>query len=265
MGCARWTGIAVADLLDRAGVRARDDAWLVVQAVDDYSNVLPLAEARERAFLALGMAGRPLPREHGSPARLLVPGRTGQDGQTKWVRRLTVSSTAPPSYWGQRGWVDGTYPVHPSARIDAPGPHARVTPGRTRIHGYAWAPPIGVDAVQVQVDEGPWLDADLGTDLGPGAWRPWSMSWQALPGRHGLRVRCRAADGKWQEDTDTTPYPHGVSGLHSLTVHVGAPAAGTVARRVVDEVRTRLSWSARSVAAWRTPATTPGPLGQELS
>jgi hypothetical protein len=251
MGCARWTGIRMADLLDRAGVPARGDGWLVVEAVDGYSNVLPLAEARERAFLALGMAGQPLPREHGSPARLLVPGRTGQDGQTKWVRRLTVTSTAPLSYWGQRGWLDGTYPVHPSARIDVPGPHGRVDPGEVGVHGYAWAPPVGVDAVQVQVDGGPWMDAALGTDLGPEAWRPWSLPWRATSGRHRLRVRCRPVDGDWQGDTAATPYPHGVRGIHAITVHVGGSSAGPVAYRVAEEAGTRLTWSVRSVAAWR--------------
>ena len=264
MGCARWTGIAVADLLDRAGaqadgsnggsvdVPAGEDGWLVVESVDGYSNVLPLGEARERAFLAVGMAGQPLPREHGSPARLLVPGRTGQDGQTKWVGRLTVTRTAPLSYWGQRGWLDGTYPVHPSARIDTPGDHGRVSPDDTSVHGYAWAPPVGVDAVQVQVDDGPWLDADLGVDLGPGAWRPWSLSWRPASGHHHLRARCRPVDGDWQDDTDATPYPHGVRGIHTITVHVGGHATEAVARRLVGEVTTRLSWAARSVAAWRT-------------
>ncbi len=254
MGCARWTGIAVADLLDRAGAGAAvgDDGWLVVEAVDGYSNVLPLAEARERAFLAVGMAGQPLPREHGSPARLLVPGRTGQDGQTKWVRRLTVASKPPRSYWGQRGWLDGTYPVHPSARFDAPRPHARPTPGRISLGGYAWAPPVGVESVQVQVDDGPWLDAELGTDLGPDAWRPWSMEWDATPGRHRLRVRCRDADGHLQDGSETTPYPHGVRGIHTIDVHVGGRAVEAVTRRTVDLARTRLTWSVRSVAAWRT-------------
>jgi DMSO/TMAO reductase YedYZ molybdopterin-dependent catalytic subunit len=251
MGCARWTGVPVADLLNRVGVRDREGGWLVVESVDGYTNVLPLAEAMDRAFLAVGMAGQPLPREHGSPCRLLVPGRTGQGGQTKWVRRLTVTSTAPLSYWGRRGWLDGSYPVHPSARIDVPGPHGRVAPGESALHGYAWAPPAGVGAVQVQVDEAPWRDADLGADLGPDAWRPWSTTWRATPGRHRLRVRCRAADGEEQEDATTTPYPHGVRGIHSVTVHVGGSPAGPVARRLLDEVRTRLSWSVRSVTAWR--------------
>ncbi|MFC4786314.1 molybdopterin-dependent oxidoreductase [Nocardioides sp. MAHUQ-72] len=253
MGCARWTGIPLADLFERAGVLG-DDGWLLVEAVDGYTNVLPLADARAHAFLALGMAGEPLPREHGSPARLLVPGRTGQDGNTKWVRKLTVTTTPPLSYWGRRGWLDGTYPVHPAARIDAPGRHARIESGMVTARGYAWAPPIGVDAVQLQVDDGPWVDADLGIDLGPDAWRPWSAEWRATPGRHELRVRCRTTTGQWQSDTSATPYPHGVRGLHAVALHVDGGPTGPSIRRLASETATRLTWAARSVAAWRSEA-----------
>jgi DMSO/TMAO reductase YedYZ molybdopterin-dependent catalytic subunit len=249
MGCARWTGVGLADLLDLAG--APDDGWLVVEAVDGYSNVLPLEVARDHGFLAVGMAGEPLPREHGSPGRLLVSGRTGQDGNTKWVRRLTVTTSPPLSYWGRRGWLDGTYPVHAASRIDSPGVHARLAPGEVRVRGYAWAPPVGVDAVQLQVDGGPWIDADLGADLGPDAWRPWSARWQATSGTHELRVRCRTSAGHWQEEGTTTPYPHGVRGVHAVPVHVGGQVAGPALRRLSAEAATRLSWAARSVAAWR--------------
>ncbi|MGY1718739.1 molybdopterin-dependent oxidoreductase [Blastococcus sp. SYSU DS0552] len=250
MGCARWTGVGLADLLERAGV-TDDDGWLVAEAVDGYTNVLPLDAARRHGFLAVGMAGHPLPREHGSPARLLVSGRHGQDGNIKWLRRLTVTATPPPSYWGSRGWIDGTYPVHPSSRIDAPGPHALVQPGEVRIRGYAWAPPVGVDRVQLQIDGGTWTDATLGVDLGPDAWRPWTARWAATPGTHRLRVRCRTTTGQWQEGTTTTPFPHGVRGLHAIAVHVGGSPAGPALRRLVGPGVTRASWAVRSVAAWR--------------
>jgi DMSO/TMAO reductase YedYZ molybdopterin-dependent catalytic subunit len=250
MGCARWTGVGLADLLARAGVHS-DDGWLVAEAVDGYTNVLPLGTARASAFLAVGMAGEPLPREHGSPARLLVPGRHGQDGNLKWLRRLTVTATPPPSYWGRRGWADGTYPVHPAARIDTPGTHARVAPGPLTVRGYAWAPPVGIDRVQLQVDGGPWTDAALGTDLGPDAWRPWSAPWPATPGPHELRVRCRTTSGHWQEETAATPYPHGVRGLHTVPVHVGGGATGPAVRRLAGAATTRLGWAADSMAAWR--------------
>jgi DMSO/TMAO reductase YedYZ molybdopterin-dependent catalytic subunit len=249
MGCARWTGIGLADLLDRAGA-ADDEGWLVAEAVDGYTNVLPLAAARAHGFLAVGMAGQPLPREHGSPARLLVSGRHGQDGNLKWLRRLTVTATPPPSYWGSRGWADGTYPVHPAARIDVPGSHGSVAPGEVTVRGYAWAPPVGVDRVQLQVDGGPWTDADLGVDLGPDAWRPWSATWTATAGRHRLRVRCRTAAGRWQEEASTTPYPHGVRGVHAVTVHVGGGPVGPGFRRLTGAAVTRLGWAGRSVAAW---------------
>jgi hypothetical protein len=119
------------------------------------------------------------------------------------------------------------------------------------IRGYAWAPPVGVDAVQLQIDGGPWTDVDLGVDLGPGAWRPWSAPWQATPGRHELRVRCRTTAGQRQEEGTDTPYPHGVRGIHTVTVHVGGAAVGPVARRLAGAATTRLAWAARSVAAWR--------------
>jgi DMSO/TMAO reductase YedYZ molybdopterin-dependent catalytic subunit len=257
MGCARWTGIALADLLERAG--APDDGWLVVEAVDGYSNVIAMEVARARGFLAVGMAGEPLPREHGSPARLLVPGLTGQDGNTKWVRRMTVTVSPPPSYWGRRGWRDGTYPVHPASRIDSPGAHARVEPGEVCVRGYAWAPPVGVDAVQLQVDGGPWVDAELGADLGPDAWRPWAAPWQATNGSHQLRVRCRTTTGHWQEEITTTPYPHGVRGVHAITVQVGGGLGGSAPRRGFAAATARLSWAARSVLAWRARGLTEAP------
>ncbi|WP_248963814.1 molybdopterin-dependent oxidoreductase [Sphaerisporangium perillae] len=250
MGCARWTGVGVGALLDRAGV-AGDDAWLVAEAVDGYRNVLPIETARRRGFLAVGMAGQPLPREHGSPARLLIPGRHGQDGNVKWLRRLTVTAIPPPSYWGARGWRDGTYPVHPASRIDVPAQHQRVDPGTVTVRGYAWAPTVSVDAVQVQADGGPWQDAVLGIDLGPDAWRPWHATWHATPGRHELRVRCRTSAGQWQDEACATPYPHGVRGVHAVTVHVGGGPAAPAAQRLATEVATRVTWAARSVAAWR--------------
>jgi len=170
---------------------------------------------------------------------------------------LPLPATPPQSYWGSRGWSDGSYPVHPAARIDAPGPHASVAPGEVTVRGYAWAPPVGIDRVQLQVDGGPWTDAALGIDLGPDAWRPWTATWTATPGRHQLRVRCRTTTGQWQEETTTTPFPHGVRGVHAITVHVGGGPVGPAVRRLAGAADTRLGWAARSIAAWRRPAAGP--------
>jgi Bacterial Ig domain len=147
--------------------------------------------------------------------------------------------------------MEGSYPVHPASRIDTPGAHSRLEPGEVTVRGYAWAPPVGVDAVQLQVDGGPWTDATPGIDLGPDAWRPWTATWTATPGRHELRVRCRTTAGQWQEERTTTPYPHGVRGIHGVPVHVGDGTAVPAIRRLVGGAATRVTWAARSVAAWR--------------
>ena len=67
----RWRGVAVSDLLDRAGAPP-DAAWVQVTA-DDFSIPLPVAEARA-ALLAVEANDQALPGPHGGPARLVVPG-----------------------------------------------------------------------------------------------------------------------------------------------------------------------------------------------
>jgi hypothetical protein len=145
--------------------------------------------------------------------------------------------------------------VHPASRIDSPGTHSRVEPGEVTVRGYAWAPPVGIDRVQLRVDDDPWIDATLGVDLGPDAWRPWSAPWEATAGRHRLTVRCRTADGRWQDETTSTPFPHGVRGLHGTTVQVGGSRMASAARRLTGEALTRVDWAARSTAAWRLGGT----------
>ncbi|MGN6686723.1 MAG: molybdopterin-dependent oxidoreductase [Actinomycetales bacterium] len=250
MACARWTGIGLDALLTAAGV-TRSHGWLVAEAVDGYTNVLPMADARAHGFLAFGIAGRPLPRGLGSPARLLVSGRHGQDGNLKWLRRLTVTDDPPLSYWRRRGWSSGDYPVRPGSRIDLPTSHAAVRPGPVTLRGYAWAPPVGVGEVQVRAD-GRWETAELGVDLGPHAWRPWSLTLDLPEGRQEIQVRCRALDGQWQSADAQPPFPHGPGGLHTVTLDVSGqdvPVRAAV-HRLTDAVRSRADWTASSLKAW---------------
>lgn len=84
----RWRGVAVADLLDRAGVAA-GGAWVQITA-DDFSIPIPLAEART-ALLAVEANDEPLPGPHGGPARLVVPG--GECFTSiKWTEHIEVRS-----------------------------------------------------------------------------------------------------------------------------------------------------------------------------
>ena len=221
VGAARWLGVRLSDVLERAGIRAGADQ-LFSTAVDGFTISTPLDALRDGrdAMLVVGMNGAPLPATHGYPARLVVPGLYGFVSATKWVTRLSLSTYAKDkAYWTERSWATDA-PIKTSARIDTPKPLSSIKAGRTAIGGVAWAQHRGVDAVEVSVDEGPWQKTTLGPDVGVDYWRQWYLPWDARPGRHSLRVRATDRTGAPQVSTRATPFPNGSSGIQEVVVFV---------------------------------------------
>jgi DMSO/TMAO reductase YedYZ molybdopterin-dependent catalytic subunit len=221
VGSARWLGVRLADVLQRAGVRDGADQ-LLSTAVDGFTISTPLDAVRDGrdALLVVGMNGEPLPAAHGYPARLIVPGLYGFVGATKWVTRLTLSTYArDTAYWTQRKWATDA-PIKMSARIDTPRPLSTVKAGPTAIGGVAWAQHRGVRDVEVSVDNGPWRRAELGPDVGIDYWRQWYLRWDAMPGRHSIRVRTSDLAGDRQLTERATPFPSGSSGVQQVVVFV---------------------------------------------
>lgn len=106
----RWRGVRFADLLAGAGVSERATALTFVSAEKPYADTLTLDQIRAApdAMLGLEMDGRPLTREHGAPARLVMPQMYGYKG-VKWVQRITVTDTVTDGYWEQRGYDRDAY------------------------------------------------------------------------------------------------------------------------------------------------------------
>ncbi|HEY6962302.1 MAG TPA: molybdopterin-dependent oxidoreductase [Gaiellaceae bacterium] len=99
-----WRGVRFDDLLATAGLRQDANVLTFVSAEKPYVDTLTLAQARlPDAMLAYEMDGRPLPREHGAPVRVVIPDMYGYKG-VKWVERISVDSVAEPGYWEQRGY-----------------------------------------------------------------------------------------------------------------------------------------------------------------
>lgn len=222
IGGARWLGVRTRDLLERAGVRPEADQVLS-RSVDGFTVSTPvqaLLDDRD-ALVAVGINGRPLPAEHGFPARLITPGLYGYVGATKWLTRMTLTTYAQQAaYWTVRGWAERG-PVKPSSRIDVPRHLSRVPAGTVTVAGTAWAQQIGIARVQVRVDEGEWQDATIGPDAGIDYWRQWRFNWPATPGQHTLESRLIDDHGVVQSEQVAPPFPDGASGLHRITVTIG--------------------------------------------
>lgn len=257
----RVQGVPVRRVVEAAGPTA-GAVDLGSTAVDGFTMRHPVDLALAEGLIVLGWGGRRLSPEHGGPARLFVPGLYGQYAGVKWLERLTLNPTRADFYWESRGWPAGLQWIRPLSRIDAVG-GARLPVGDdmrdqrgplrvpaargVSIVGTAWAPADGgVDAVQIQLDDGPWLDAELADVVAERSWRRWHLVTDLPAGHHRLAVRCRTATGRWQDPEPTQPYPTGATGLHRVSV-------------VAHTATSRLS-PLRPTAPMSTPeAAAPGP------
>jgi DMSO/TMAO reductase YedYZ molybdopterin-dependent catalytic subunit len=222
VGNARWGGVRLKDLLERADI---DPAatQIVGRAVDGFTAGFPTAwalAADREALVAVTMNGEPLPPDHGFPARLIVPGLYGYVSATKWLTEIELTTLdAFDAYWVPLGWAKQA-PILTQSRIDTPRDGASVTAGTVSVAGVAWAPDRGISAVEVAVDGGAWESAELSTPISDATWVQFVHRWQATPGEHVLRVRATDGTGEVQTSDRTRPAPDGARGHHTITVRV---------------------------------------------
>jgi DMSO/TMAO reductase YedYZ molybdopterin-dependent catalytic subunit len=99
----RWSGVLIDDLLDDAGIDA-PTPYLLAHAFDGYATNVPLADlAQGKAMVALRYDGKPLERDHGGPARLLVPHLYFWKS-AKWVKGLQFTTRDEAGFWELRGY-----------------------------------------------------------------------------------------------------------------------------------------------------------------
>lgn len=218
VGNAKWLGVPLTEILDRAGVQPEAEQ-IVGRSVDDFTVGFPVEAAYDGrdALLAVGMNDEPLPFEHGFPARLVVAGLYGYVSATKWISEIELTRWDDfDAYWVPRGWSKEA-PVKTQSRIDTPPSGAQVPAGRRQVAGVAWAPHRGISKVEVQLgDSADWLEAELSESLSDNSWRQWSVEWDAPVGSHVLRVRATDGEGNLQTDEIVPPAPNGATGWHTI-------------------------------------------------
>ena len=224
VGNAKWTGVKLRDVLAMAGVQA-GASQLVGRSIDGWTAGMPTAWVMDPArepMIALKMNDEPLPRNHGFPARLIVPGLYGYVSATKWLAELELTTLESfDGYWIPLGWSK-LGPILTQARIDTPHNGQGVKVGRVPIAGIAWAPDRGVAKVEVAID-GIWQEATLSTPISNATWVQWLVAWDAAasgPGNHTIEVRATDGTGAVQTADHTPPAPDGARGHQTISVSV---------------------------------------------
>jgi DMSO/TMAO reductase YedYZ molybdopterin-dependent catalytic subunit len=225
-GNAKWTGVSLKSILDRAQVKAGavDVSFNgldvpPLSSIADFVKALSIDHARDgEVMVAYAMNDQPLPMVNGFPLRLVVPGWYG----TYWVKALSEISVLSEPF--SNFWTDKAYRIPnspngtespknldkdtiPINRFNVRSIFVRpdaddiVHPGLpTEIEGVAFDSGIGIRRVEVSTDGGSsWADARLDPEIGKYSWRRWRTLWTpASLGQYRLMARATNATGETQ-------------------------------------------------------------------
>ncbi|MDQ3524196.1 MAG: molybdopterin-dependent oxidoreductase [Chloroflexota bacterium] len=230
---AVWRGVRLRDVLESAGVH--DDVYeLKLTGADAYVDTFSMEQAfDEHTLIVYQINGEPLPRIHGYPVRMIVPGLYGEKS-VKWVTRIDVVTEDKEGFYEAQGWGPDFVPP---TRSDIFAPRTAgaaqsaifrepIPVGSTvEIKGRAFAGDRGIESVEVTTDGGDTFEPATiyypGTDL---TWSLWRHTWTPEePGEY--RVYSRAVDGTG-EPQPAEPrgiVPQGAKGYNIVTATVVEP------------------------------------------
>lgn len=216
MGNARWKGVRLKDVLDKAGVKAGAKQVVcngldtaVMPQTPDFVKALEMDQARDgQTLIAYEMNGEPLPMLNGFPLRLVVPGYYG----TYWIKHLHELDVVGDVFGGFYMATGYRIPATPGGCVEpgtAPAATVPITKFKIRsfltsledgakvkagapslLRGIAFDSGEGITEVQVSTDGGAtWQSAQLGKDVGRFSFREWTLAWTPKPGAHVLKCR----------------------------------------------------------------------------
>lgn len=220
MGCPRWTGVSLAEVLKAAGVQAgavhvafTGSDFGALPTIPPVTRSVPVWKAMERhTMVAFGMNGVPLPKVHGYPLRIVVPGWAGS-ASTKWLSSIDVLAAPFKGPYMDDSYRIPVRPVAPGDKMPAdavsteawpvksmltyPAPNAKFAAGKpVLVEGRAWAGDNDIARVELSFNEGvSWVRADLNSGGDKYAWRTFSYEYRPR-GSGFVTVLARAADDK---------------------------------------------------------------------
>jgi DMSO/TMAO reductase YedYZ molybdopterin-dependent catalytic subunit len=218
-GNAYWRGVKLKYLLEQAGVHT-DAVKAIFSGADDYKDSVMLDRAlHPDALLAWEMNGEPLKREHGFPARLLIPGIYGMKN-VKWLNGITIVANDFRGFWQSQGWDDAA-PYQTESRIEVPRGHETVSAGTLPVGGIAYAGDRGIQLIEVSKDGGKtWVPAQVKPGLSPYTWQLWRADLEVDKSVKQIHVRATDGLGHTQTREENPPFPAGATGYHHITIAV---------------------------------------------
>ena len=234
IGNVEWTGVSLADILDKAGVK--EGAVDVVSQGGDFEDMkrgLPIEVAyNPDVMLVWQMNGEDLPVPNGGPVRLLVPG-WGGIASTKWIVGLDVIDKPWDGHYNVESYVyvspEGTVlrPVRelgPKSVITAPVPNDTLSAGSQTVSGFAWSGWGGITKVEVSGDGGEnWEEATITDEAGPTSWVRFEYDWDASAGDAVLQSRCTDQSGLMQpkySEVQWNERGYGMNAIYDVPVTV---------------------------------------------
>ena len=248
VGNARWTGVRLRDVLQKAGLKTSakeillDGADVPLGKMPDFQRTITTAKAiHPDTLLAYEMNGQPLPVEHGFPLRVIAPGWAG-DSWVKWLQHIEVLDHEFEGFWMKSAYRHPAHPVAPGTAVD-PAEMVPVTdlnvksviavpagwakPGAVRIQGTAWSNASPVAKIDISIDGGQsWKSARLGGQRSKYGWRLWQYDWKAAEGQYTLISRATNMAGQMQpltEEWNPNGYLWNVAQPVAITISTQAP------------------------------------------
>lgn len=223
MSNAQWTGVPLKSLLEPAGPRP-GAVEALLRGADGYTDTIPIEKALDPSTMVVyQMNGEPLPRIHGYPVRLIVPGMYGEKN-VKWVTGIELVQYDAKGFYEQQGWgPDFVIPVR--SRFYEPDLSQPVKLGTNlSLRGIVFGGDKGISRAEISLDGGQsWREAMLdypGTRL---SWAIWRYDFRPeVPGQYFLAVRGFDGNGTPQSAEDRGIVPSGGRGYDRATVQVVA-------------------------------------------
>jgi DMSO/TMAO reductase YedYZ molybdopterin-dependent catalytic subunit len=220
VGNAIWGGIWLKELISQAGLKSTAkhvsfegfDKPLGKAGIK-FIRSIPIEKAIDSTLLAYEMNGEPLPIEHGYPLRAIALGWTGANC-VKWLQKVKVLEQPHEGFFMDkvyRVFQKGEDPkngkiiesIDVKSIIVEPLKNETLAVGTVPIRGLAYAGEVGIDHVEVSVDDGlTWAAAQF---IGPNenyAWRHWEYLWNVdRPGNYTILTRATDNNGIRQPET----------------------------------------------------------------